>query len=473
MREIRPVSLGLKSSPARYKQGGCAVIINGFVEEIGEEGKTTWGVYASAGLQGFAALPDADGGVRAALEVDGVVYCVAGTRVYKVTSAGVVTLLASINIDETAHVKMRANRRVTPDVAIVCGGLMFNIRDDVVTQVTDGDLLPPLDMDFVDGFFGIVTSEGRWQVGAIDDATAWDALEFERADANRDAAVAMSSMQSQFVVLGRDTTEFWRNDGGADGTGFARVTVADVGCLSPGSVQRIEQTIAFVASDRTVRTFTNYAATTISTGEVARAIEQVADLGTIRSATWVLEGHTSYAITSPGMWTWVYDFATGLWHKRESYLSKSWRVSTVIAAFGKLIAGDALTGALYEMDNAFASESSEPLVMTVLTPPVHGFPYRVTHNAAFIDLERGVGLPIGEDDEVEPVLLFAWSDDGGETFGHERRLPIGRQGNRIIRVRTHRLGQVKEQGRVYRLSVSAKVRRALYAMSLDVEANAE
>ena len=39
----------------------------------------------------------------------------------------------------------------------------------------------------------------------------------------------------------------------------------------------------------------------------------------------------------------------------------------------------------------------------------------------------------------------------------------------MTRVRTHRLGIAKENGRIYRLSISAKVRRGVYGMSLDVE----
>lgn len=465
---ITPVSLGLKSQPARYKQGGSAVIINGYAEQVGDEAKSPWHVYPSDGLQGYVVLAEADGGVRASIEVDGVLYVVAGTRVYSVTAAQNVTLIGSMNIPTTGLVKMRRNRRASPDIAIVCGGLMYNILAGALTQVTDADLLAPIDMDFVDGYFGIVTANNKWQIGAIDDATAWDALDFARADADPDDTVAISSMQSQFVIFGTETTEFYRNTGNAD-FAFERVTVADVGCIAAGSVQRLEQSINFVANDRTVRMFVGYAAQRISTHAVERDIENLTDRSVITSATWVKDGHTFYSITAPGSWTWVYDSVTSLWHKRQSYEAASWLVSTVESFDGKLIAGSATAGTLYEMSAAYTDESGDPLVMTIETPPVHAFPYRMQHHALFIDLERGAGTGQGDTQDVAPALMLSWSDDGGETWSTERQLAIGEQGQRMTRVRTHRLGIARENGRSYRLSISAKVRRGVYGMSLDVE----
>lgn len=463
-----PISLGLKSNPARYKQGGSAVIINGFAEQVGEEGKTPWHIYATDGLQGFAdldAITPAGGGVRAALNLDGVLYSVAGTRVYKTTSNGVVTLLGSMNISTTAPVFMERNRRSTPDIAIVCDGLMYYVRADVLAQVTDVDLLAPTSLSFVDGYFVIGTANNKWQIGAIDDASAWDPLDFARADANPDAVVTVSAMQSQAVIFGELSTEFHRNTGNAD-FAFEFVTSADVGCLAAGSVQRLEQSIAFVASDRTVRMFVGYEARRVSSHAVERDIESLTDRSIIKSSTWVKDGHTFYSITAPGFWTWAYDTVTALWHRRKSYGRPDWRVTTVTAFAGKLIAGDADSGKLYEMSAAFTDEAGDPLVTEVITPPVHAFPNEIRHDALFIDLERGVGTGQGDPEDVDPEVMVDWSEDGGATFGNERCLKLGQQGKAVIRVDTWRLGVAPVDGRVYRLRISAKVRRGFYAASL-------
>ena len=468
---IQPISLGSASAPARYGQGGAARLVNCFRENVGEEGKTPWHVYPTDGLEGYAdldAVTDAGGGVRAAIDLDGVLYCVAGTRVYKVTSNQNISLIGSMNISTTGPVYMERNRRSTPDIGIVCDGLMYYVRSDVLTQVTDADLLSPTSLSFVDGYFVIGTANNKWQIGAIDDASAWDALDFTRADADPDAVVTVSAMQSQAVIFGERSVEFWRNTGNAD-FAFERVTSADIGCVAAGSVQQLEQSIAFVASDRTVRILYGYEARRISNHAVERSIEGLTDRSIIQSSTWVKDGHSFYAITAPGYWTWVFDTTTTDWHQRKSYGLDYWKVSTVTAFDGKLIAGDASEGLLYEMSAAFYDEAGDPLVMECYTPTVHAFPYRLRTNSIYVQVQKGVGTGQGDSQDTDPKLMLSWSEDGGETFGPERMLPIGAQGRTVIKVEANRLGIAPADGRVYRLAVSAKVAKGLYGLAIDAD----
>lgn len=467
MGKITPISLGVRSNPARFKQGGSARLINFYAENAGEEGKVQWPIYASDGLQGFADLPDAAGGVRAAIAVDNVLYVVAGVRAYSVTPSGVVTLLGSMSISATAPVYMARNRRTVPDIAIVCDGLMYYIRAGVLAQVTDVDLLAPTSLSFVDGYFVIGTANNTWQIGAIDDASAWDALDYTRADANPDAVVAVSALQSDAVIGGEFSTEFHRNTGAANFP-FERVMSIDIGIGAAGSLQPVEQTLAFVGHDRTVRMLNGADAVRISTNAVERAIEDLTDKSKIKSASWVKDGHTFYAITSPD-WTWIYDTSTQLWHERKSYGLNYWNISTVTAFDGKLIAGDATTGALYEMSADFYDDAGEHLVSEIILPPVHAFPYPLVFNALYIDVQRGVGVGSGDAQDVDPEIMISWSEDGGETFGNERRLKLGQQGKTATRVRAYRLGTSKENGRVFKLSMSAKVARAIYGVSVDFD----
>lgn len=467
MGKIVPVSLGTRSNPARYAQGGSARLINCYAESAGEEGKVPWPIYASDGLEGFALLDSANGGVRSAIEVNGVLYCVAGTRAYKITTNGTVTLLGSMNISEDAPVFMARNRRSSPDTGIVCDGLMYNIRADVLTQVTDVDLLAPTSLSFVDGYFVIGTANNTWQIGAIDDATAWDALDYTRADANPDAVVVVSALQSQAVIGGERSIEFHRNTGAADFP-FERVTSIDIGVLAAGSILAIEQTLAFVGHDRTVRMLNGYDAVRISTNAVERAIEDLADPSTIMAATWVKDGHTFYAITSDS-WTWVYDTATQFWHERMSYGQSNWKISTVTAFDGKLIAGDATEGKLYEMSADFYDEAGDPLVMELITPPITAFPYELTLNTVYISAQVGVGTGVGDAQDIDPELMLSQSNDAGETWSGQRLLKLGQMGNKTQNVSSTRFGDSKGQGKVLKLSCSAKVKRALYGMSVDFD----
>lgn len=465
---LTQIALAERSNPARFTQGGTARLVNCFVEEIGLDGKYQSGVYARDGLQGFALLPDANGGIRAMLEVDGTVYIVAGTQLWSLKSNGVATFIGSMSVSTTAPVYMARNRRATnPDVCIVCDGLMYYYRTSL-SQVTDSDLLAPTSLDVVDGIFVIGTANNTWQVGEIDDAANWDPLSFERADSNPDAVVRIFSRQSEALIFGERSCEFWQNVGAADATGFQRTTVMDLGCLAPNSVARVDQTICWVAHDRTVRMLNGYAGNRISTHAVERDIEALADKSSITATSWVRDGHTFYMISSAS-WTWVYDTRRG-WINFESYQATNWRVSSVVAAFSKVLAGDRDSASIFEMSPAFMDEAGDPLIMSVTCPPSHAMPGRVTCHGIYVDVERGVGTGQGAAQDIDPVLLVEWSKDGGATFQGPRELKMGQQGQRQTRLRAFRFGQSKDHGFVWRLSSSAKVSRAIYALHADMEA---
>lgn len=466
-----PIPLGLTSSSAkaRFRQGGNATLVNAFAEEIGPQGKVTFALYCSDGLEGFATLPGITSGIRQAIEVDGALYAVAGTQLWKIQSNGNVTSLGSMSISATAPVYMARNRRSTPDIVIVCDGVMYYYRTSLA-QVTDADLLAPLSCTVVDGIIIIGTANNKWQAGDIDDASAWDPLSFERADANPDPVVVVFSRQNEALIFGTNTTEFWPNVGGADATGFARSAVMDLGCLAAQSVARIDQTVAWVAHDRTVRLLKGYAGERISTPEVERDIEALADKSTIVATSWTREGHNYYQISSDS-WTHLYDSKYG-WQARKSYGSTRWRVSTVTEAFNKVLCGDRDSPNIYEMSQSFKDEAGDPLVMSVTLPPVTAYPHPITCNALHIDVERGVGTGQGDAQDIDPEIMLYWSKDGGATFAGPRALKIGQQGKRMQRVTARRLGQATEHGFTFKIECSAKVSRALYGVYAELEKDA-
>lgn len=469
MGKLVPISLNAQSAPGRFTQGGTARIVNGFAEDVGSDGRVTFALYACDGLQGFAAIDGITTGIRSALEVDGSLYVVAGTQLFKVTSNSIVTSLGSMSISATAQVYMARNRRSTPDIAVVCDGVMYNYRTSLA-QVTDVDLLAPLSLTVVDGIFIIGTADNKWQAGEIDDATAWDALSFERADASPDPVVRVFSRQNEALIFNEKTCEFWTNIGGADATGFSRSAVMDLGCIAANSVARLDQTVAWVAHDRTVRLLQGYSGNRISTPAVERDIEALADKSAIDATSWTRDGHSYYQISTAD-WTWVYDSQKG-WTNRESYGAANWRISTVTEAFGKVIAGDRDSPNLYEMGQQFGDEAGDPLVMSVTLPAVSAYPYRITLHALYIDVERGVGTGQGNAEDIDPEIMLEWSRDGGATFIGSRMLKIGGQGKRLQRVVARRIGQSKDLGFVLRISCSAKVARAIYGVYADFDRDA-
>lgn len=233
----------------------------------------------------------------------------------------------------------------------------------------------------------------------------------------------------------------------------------------------VEQTLAFVANDRSVRLLNGYEAQKISTHAVDRAIQSITDPNEIVATSWVSSGHTFYSLSSSS-WTWVYDTVTNMWHERKSYNANTWNVSNVLRVGSKLIAGDRSSGVLYEMSSDYKDENGTNLVSTITLPPVHAFPYPLTFNAVFIDVQVGVGTGQGEEYNIDPSMSLEWSEDGGDTYKGSRLLDLGKQGQNLTRVRAWRLGQSKEDGFTFRLSWSANVARAIYGMAADVDRDA-
>jgi hypothetical protein len=468
MGTIIPLTLPSGSNPTRYPQGGNEELINCYREDLGPEAKSGFAIYGSDGLQGFATLQGSNGKVRALLNVDGVLYVVAGTQLHTVTTSGIDTLIGSMNIDTSAPVYMQRNRRSTPDILIVCDGLAYYSRAGVLTQVTDVDLLAPLSMTFNDGYFVISTVANQFQSGVLDDASNWAALAYSRADANPDAIVTLSTLQQDILVIGEKTIEIHR-DVGDNPFPYERVAVIQWGCSAAGSVTTVNGTVAFLAHDGTVRMLDGYEAVRISTISQELDIAKLADKSVLRSTSWIRNGHAFYMLTCSSF-TWVCDLNTSppRWHRRRTYMATNWNISAIESFDNKLIAGDATSGLLYEMSPDFFDDAGTTIESRVQFAPLHAFPYRMTINEIFFDAQVGVGSGQGDDQDVNPEIMLEVSRDSGITFGQQRTLSLGAQGANLTRVRSQRFGQYTEKGAVVALQWSCKVARAIYEVSADV-----
>jgi hypothetical protein len=470
MRRTVPIEITTRTNKARFTQGGTAELVNCYVEQIGAEGKVQEYVVASDGLQGFARLLGVTGGIRSMIEVDGQVYVVAGTsaRLFRLTSNQNVTDIGALSgFDETGPVYQERNRRSTPDVMQVNNGLAFNYRTSLA-QVTDVDLLAPTSLAVNDGQFAIATVDNKFQVGDIDDGTAWDGLSVERGDASPDANVRIFARQGQILLFGERTIEFWVNVGGADSTGYERREVEEYGCLAPKSVVIVAGTVFFVAHDRTVRAIVGYESDEISDPFICREIQRITNPESITGYSWVQDGHSWYVLNS-SEWTYAYNTKTGRWNTRKSHLSQSYNIGTAVSAFGKVLVGSATQPIIYEMGPQFFDDAGEPLVSTMTFAPLVYPGKRVTVDKVWLDVERGVGTGQGNAWDIDPQVTLEWSLDGGATFGGSRLMSIGRQGQRTIEIFTTRLGQCKGLGFVFRLTASAKVAKAFYQMLADIK----
>jgi hypothetical protein len=328
---------------------------------------------------------------------------------------------------------MARNRRETapgPEIGIATSdGHYYVLVGDVLTEVA----LAPLDsgvlqsVAFIDGYFVLAFDNGEWFVSEIDQGSSIDPLSFARTEAKPDGLVRVSVRNRDVILCGPASTEFWQNTGATDFP-FERTTTADYGCYAAGTMTNIvyargdssiTDTVAFAASDASggymgVCLLDGYSAAKISVPDLDRAIIEEPDKSAIRGFSWAFYGHVFYALRGPSF-CWVYDMATGLWHERQSPAMSTWRCGQAVQFGAKTLLGDATEGKIYQV-------------------------------------QRGLYDAVNAS-----TLTVRHSNDGGETWPVTRQRVLSGPSSVKQRVRINRLGQSREMGKAFEISISGAV----------------
>lgn len=459
---VTPLALALRSNPGRFPQAGSARLINGYAEAADDEGRSKWPVWASDGLTNWLTL-GGTGGVRAMMPVGYEMVVVAGRLIHTVLADGTSAIAGDLPTDGPVYMAYNGS-----EVGIVSDGVYKVWAGGAVTEISDPDLIGPTSIDFIDQYMIFSQADGRWGWSELGNARLIDALDYVTAESNPDPVTRVMRHQRNVVAAGPKSFEWWSNTGSATSV-FERVTATDVGVIAPGSMAVVDQTIAFVAHDKTVRLLNGYQVPRISTHAVERWIAGVAEPERLTATSWTGRGHTFYALSDASA-TWVYDLTTSYWHERASYGMDRWRVHQAVEFGGRWIVGDYASPKLYVMSSDAYDEAGDELVMRVQLPAVHAFPDAVTFDALDIDVVPGLGAHpgTGAAQDVDPEIMVRWSDDGGISWGGERRVSTGRMGETVKRVRTTRLGTCRQIGRTFEISASTKTAKGLLGVSATV-----
>ena len=459
------------SNPARHPSGGVARLINCYAADVGEGQRARLPIYASPGLTSFA-THSGGGAVRCMITNNSQLYVVSNRVLSVFDTAGTEMIIGGIPSD--GHVTAAVNRKNPgQQIAFVCDGLAYMCANNVLTQVTDSDLAPPIAVDFIGGYFVYAISDGRFFWSELDEGSAIDALDFASAEGNPDGLVGVKVRGDDLVLIGPRSTEFHGQTGSADSP-FARSVVAAFGCLSPKSItactivskESITDSVAWVATDRTGRyagviMLDGYSARKISSEALDEVIRDETLPGEITATSWVSGGHGFLAVSGTD-WTWVFDTSVGLWHERVSYGASRWQIDHVVDLAGTLIAGANTGGALYSMQESVGTEGSDPLIMTLQTSLLPG---ENEINTLEIICATGVGEVGGETD---PVIGMSWSEDG-QNWSTERMRALGAEAQTRTRVRWNGLGTNRNRsgGRSFRFRSSADATRVIYGATVN------
>lgn len=466
MQSYTPITLPSQSNGARHTQDGTARLINCYTEVTGEDAKSPMTLYPPSGLDVWNTVETSGaGGIRAMIPTDSYLYVVGGRKITAIDTVGVKTVIKTLPGD--GNVFVAKNRRPTPQVAFVADAIGYIAEDLTVTTITDADLPAPSAVGVIDGYFLFPVSEGRVFISGEDDGFNIDALDFAKAQRNPDNVLFALGGERDAVIFGEKTVEFWTNS--PDGTGafpFVPIQSVNIGCLGAKSIVQLDRVVGWYANDGTIRIQDGYSAQRISTHYIERLLSSVS-ASTITGFGWneLDTGHAFLAWTCPTFCV-VYDLRTGRWHERDSYGRTTWRGSQSVYWRGKTLVGDLEDGRIYEVRRDVATEGGEPIAMTAICPTVHQSPAGFILDEVALDAVTGAGTVGPLEADIDPTVLLSVSQDGGVTFGAERRLSLGRGGQRLKRIRSHRFGKFGPQGATIKLVCSASVARGFMGVGI-------
>lgn len=443
-----------------------------------------------AGLAKTHELPDAP--LRCLYSGDGErVFAVSGGTVYELFEDGTCSALGKVAL-ATSPAQIFANG---VSLFVISGTNGYNVTGaGVVTRVGDFAM-----GGFIDGYFCALV--GPWskqfQISRLYDGVTWDPLDFANVEGAPDNITSMITDHRQVIFLKQQSTEFFYNSGNPDFP-IERIdgSFVEQGCIARWSPKRVDNTVMWLGGDErgagVVWRMEGYTPTRVSTHAVEHWVQGYARAGlAIDDAVAQVEqvqGHTFYHLHFPSAnplapagalgATWSYDCSTGLWHERASWDATHARWSAHRAryhcyAWGKhLVGGGDATGYVYEQSADYQEDAGSPLRWLRSAPHISApGSQRIFFRNFWVDCQVGVGLNtlVGVDGlPRQPKLMVRHSNDGGNTWGAELQLAIGKTGEYSFRARQPLCGS----GRNRCVEVSGSDPVPIAIVDADIEAEA-
>lgn len=382
---------------------------------------------------------------RGAINWDGALYRVMGTKLVLVNEAGVVTVLGDVGGIGQVSFDYSFDR-----LAIASSGKLFYLEGSTLTQVTDHDLGEVLDVIWVDGYF--MTTDGEFLVVTeLNDPFAVNPLKYGSSEADPDPVKALLKIQNEICALNRYTIEVFDNIGG-DLFPFARIEGAMIqkGIVGTHCACEFSDAIAFLGSGRNEAPAIYIGANATSTKISTREIDQILEAYTeSQLALSVLEkrvdkGHQHLWVHLPDR-VLVYDLtgSTAVQEPLWFYLTSSmagfsqYLAKNLVWAYDRWNCGDPTSGKLGILDDSISSQYGERARWEFGTTII----YNESNGAIFNELEL-VCLTGRVASGINPTISTSYSLDG-QVWSDEKFVHIGTIGDRTKRIAWRRLGKMR------------------------------
>lgn len=447
-----PIPFGSQSYRSDSLPWNAQRCVNWFAESAppAAQSKTPFMLRPRPGLLTFATIV---GPCRGHHTMAGILYGVYGSNLVSITNDGTVTALGMILGVQSVSM---ADNGVQLTVVASPNGWVYDNSTAVFAKITDPDFPGSQYVTQLNGYFIHVVpgNSGEIAISNLNDGLAFDALDFADAEASGDPLVAAFSNHGELWLFGTETIEPWGNSGSADFP-FSPIQSAKIerGCAAPFSISLYDNTVVWVGDDRIVYRASGYTPQRISTHPIEQLLQQTGNLLPVQGSWHTVAGHSFYMMKNPGVWCFLYDAATGLWHENTSFGENFWDYGYPVGIYNEVyVGGD--NGNLFQMDANTRTDNGNVIPFDAISPPLYANDDRIEISRLQLGLEVGVGLNTGQGSD--PQAILSWSKDGGKTWSNEHWRSMGRIGEYKRRVIWRQLGQAFEW--VFRLQITDPVK---------------
>lgn len=457
---LQPIQFVVDSYQDRSLPVEAKDLINLYPEGKPADAKAQVVLHGTPGQKFFAEA--GNGPIRGMLVFDELLYVVSGGRFYEVTELGAVTLRGSISGVRAVDMARNSTQiTITADTDVY-------VYDTVAATLVLSSFVDATGVAILDGI-GVYTLRNTDQFYITDVNDFLTITDFAQANALPDNVVCPRVSNRELWIFGEKTIQVYYNSGQADFP-FSRIPsgIIQRGALSARSIAEYQGVMMWLGDDKRIYLSDGYVPREISTPAIERQINTYEDPTEATALTYQEEGHIFYSITFNEQ-TWVYDLTARLWHKRQAYQKTVWEPRFCAYQWGKNIVGGTETGRLYELNLNVYTDHGDILPRIATSPPVHANGIPAQMGRFYLDMETGVGLPVGQGSN--PQAMLEWSDDGGYTYSSQLWRSFGVLGARQVRAEWWRLGQFYQ--RTLRVTISDPVKVAIIRAYADVEVGRE
>jgi hypothetical protein len=451
------LTLPLASYAMPNPQAGTQRLVNCYPEVMAPGNpKGPFRLIRAPGILGWA---DTGGGaIRGAVVHDGVLYVVSGTSVYSIDENGVQSAAFTGSVPGGERVRMETNGTNFVIVRPGDNTAYYNSAATTISQITDPVFTGwgASDVAFLDGYLIFLRPNSQNFFNSGLNALTFSALDIATAEGRPDLLNGLFVDHLEIMPLGVESCELWYDAANPTGSPFSRSPGAliEIGNAAPYSPEQADNSVFWLASDKSVRRLQGINPIRVSQHGVEAAIQRMAVISDAYGMRYSQEGHVFYVLTFPSAGrTFCYDANTKEWHERESLGYGYWRPSAIVEAYGMQLACDSQSGQIGILDPTTHEEWGDPQRARFTFAPAYNNGNLLTHHRLDLGVNVGDGLLTGQGEN--PLATLKVSNDGGRTYLTMPTKSLGLRGKYRTRVYWTKLGSAID--RVYSIEVTDPV----------------